>query len=119
MNGRSATIARHSLEGGGKVSISTSESSSSLDRRAEESVRFDRTGVDEEEEGGEMISTECCRRIGRSGRKALDEWLELTSKLVLVLVDDEEEGEGVEYERREFNALNAAADDVGTCMFGR
>lgn len=74
--------------------MSTSESSSSLDRRADDgSVLFDKTGVDDDDEGGDVISTECCRRTGRSGKKAVGEWLEVTSKLLLVLGDD---GDGVE-----------------------
>jgi hypothetical protein len=53
--------------------MSTSESSSSLDRRVDRSVLFDKTGVDDDDDGGEVISTECCRSIGRSGKKALGE----------------------------------------------
>ncbi len=62
-----ATFLGRILLGDGRVSMSTSESSSSLDRRTDELVLFDNTGVDEEEEGGEVISTECCRTMGING----------------------------------------------------
>ncbi len=53
-------------DGRDSISISTSSSSSS-------SLKW---RIDE------LISAECCRTIGISGTKALDEWLELTSNVV-------------------------------------
>ena len=62
------------LLGDGKVSMSISESSSSLNRRVDEFVLFDSTGVDDDDDdGGGLISTEGCRTAGISGRKALDD----------------------------------------------
>lgn len=72
------------LLGDGNVSISTSRSSSSLERRIDELVRLDNAGVDDREDDGGLISRECCRTTGINGTKALgDEW-ELTSDVVVV-----------------------------------
>ena len=59
------------LLGDGRVSISTSKSSSSLERRMDKLVLFDNAGVDERDDDGGLISRECCRTTGINGIKAL------------------------------------------------
>ncbi len=77
--------------GDGNVSISISESSSSLNWRVDKFVLFDNTGVDDDDDDdGGLISTECCRIAGINGIKALGDWFGLTCDIV---VDD---GDGVE-----------------------
>lgn len=93
------------LLGDGNVSISISESSSSVDRRIDEFVLFDSTGVDDEEDdGGGVKSTECCRALGVSGTKALIDWVGLTSNAVV------EDGDGVEYDRSGDIVFNVAGN---------
>lgn len=86
--------------------MSISESSSSLERRFDRSVLFDNTGVDDDDEGGDIISAECCRTTGESGMKALVERLFVTSNGVLGPSADDD----AEYDRSSCKLFNDAVD---------